>query len=597
MIVSKLETGSLNAVSALHERKRTKMLWLILAVALATRVWGAWFGYPEIIHPDEHHISGRVLLMLQAPEYDLNPRFFEYPSLYFYLLGLLYLAAGLVLSAAGVIGGLHELHDFAQQNIFYFHLLGRLMTAAFGVATVYLVFLTARKLWGQTAALLAAWFLCLSYLHFTDSHYLATDVPSAFFVLWAAYLALTAMQERRANTLSLAAFVSGLAASVKYPNGLVLLTVLFAAVFFCRAGAEGHKASFPKLFLKLSALAAFGFLLGTPYAVLDFKTFCKDLIGQLLHSDLGHLGVEETGFLGYFWPLAPAGGMGIPLILTALLGLWFSLWRHEARDGLLLSFPLFFYLLLGNSALKVDRYLIPAIPFFCVYAAIFVERFAALLKARVAPRLMLATLALLLSLQPAYYLFKWCWLVDQPDTRFEAAAWIEKHLAPDLVIATRVGSWMFPKLREDQRKLKQLDLFMEESMRARMELKLKLLQQPLTAWLMRRVFNDNTNIEHLQRELQSSPTFTQLRAPTLECLRSEGVQIVITASLLEERFYKKTTQEKFPEMARSWQDFFANVAREGELLQEFVPPESLRHPWGLGFLERPVIRIYDITSR
>lgn len=597
MFVSKLETGSPKVAAVLHEHQRTKLLWPILLVALATRVWGVWFGFPEIIHPDEHHISERVLSMLKAPEYDLNPGFFEYPSLCFYLLALLYLLVGFGLSACGVIGGTPELYDYAQQNIFYFHLLGRLLSAAFSVATIHLVFLAGRRLWGNTVGLLAAWFLTLGYLHFTDSHYLATDVPSAFFVLWAVYLALTALQERRLKALTLAAFVSGLSASVKYPNGLVLLSILFAAVLLRQEAQAQRNLSLPKFLCKLSVFAAFGFLLGTPYAVLDLKSFFRDLLGQFLHSDLGHLGVEETGFFGYFWPLVPAGGIGMILVAAAFLGLFFSLWRHEARDALLLSFPLFFYLLLGNSALKVDRYLIPAIPFFCIYAALCVTRISAMVRAQRAQTIALIALTALLSVQPAYYLIKWCWLVDQPDTRTAAATWIEHNIPPERMIAMRVGSWMFPRLHEGERRLKQIDLFMEESMRARAELKLKLLQEPVTAWILRHVFDVTASLDDLRQELQNSPTFTELRAPTLEKLRAEGVEIVITSNLLETRFRTQTTQEKFPEMAKSWQDFFASIAREGELLQEFVPAESLRHPWGLGFLERPRIRIYAIAPR
>lgn len=184
MIVSKFETGSLIASTTSQERKLSAALWVILFVAALSRMWGVWYGHPDIIHPDEHHIVDRALLMLQAPAYDLNPHFFEYPSLYLYLTALLYFCVGVLLLVCGFIGGLHELYPYAQEHLFLFHVLGRLLTAGLGVATIYYTYLSARALWGQKVGLLSAWFLTIGYLHFTDSHFIATDVPSAFFVMW-----------------------------------------------------------------------------------------------------------------------------------------------------------------------------------------------------------------------------------------------------------------------------------------------------------------------------------------------------------------------------------------------------------------------------
>lgn len=595
MIVSKFETGSLIASTTSQERKLSAALWVILFVAALSRMWGVWYGHPNIIHPDEHHIVDRALLMLQAPAYDLNPHFFEYPSLYLYLTALLYFCVGVLLLVCGFIGGLHELYPYAQEHLFLFHVLGRLLTAGLGVATIYYTYLSARALWGQKVGLLSAWFLTIGYLHFTDSHFIATDVPSAFFVMWTFYLVLAAMQTLRLKKFYGAAFLSGLSASVKYPNGLVLLLVYCAAILWCRGSNPAwFKIFFPKLFLKLSLLAGLGFVAGTPFAVLDPKAFATGLISQFLHSRLGHLGVEESGFLGYFTELTPAGGIGMLLVLAALGGLLVSLWRPQTRTWLLLAFPLFFYLLLGRSALKVDRYLIPAIPFFCIYAAIGVAQLTTALRSRLAQQSALVACIFALSALPVYYMVKWCWIVTQPDTRREAAIWIDHNIAPETMIAKRVGSWMFPIINQTNRQLKQIELYTEESARARMVFKLELLQKPHTAWLLRSIFKDTTRVEGLRQYLESLPTFADWRAPTLQRLRAEGVQVIVTSSLLEERFVQPTMRAKFPEMVRSWQELFASLQREGKLLREFAPPESVRHPWGLGFLERPVIRIYAI---
>jgi hypothetical protein len=66
----------------------------ILGIALALRFWGLPFGLPNLTRPDEQNISQFVALhILQsffAGQPDLNPHFFEYPSLYIYFVTLLY---------------------------------------------------------------------------------------------------------------------------------------------------------------------------------------------------------------------------------------------------------------------------------------------------------------------------------------------------------------------------------------------------------------------------------------------------------------------------------------------------------------------------
>src|SRR5690242_10117213 len=59
-------------------------LALIVLSALALRAWGVRGGLPYVDHPDEPNPVSYVVRMLRTG--DLNPHFFQKPTLYVYLL-------------------------------------------------------------------------------------------------------------------------------------------------------------------------------------------------------------------------------------------------------------------------------------------------------------------------------------------------------------------------------------------------------------------------------------------------------------------------------------------------------------------------------
>ncbi|MEW5720581.1 MAG: hypothetical protein AB1817_18295, partial [Chloroflexota bacterium] len=72
---------------------RLKAHGLVLAIVifgLGLRLWGIGFGLPYIYHPDEGLPVSIALRFLRTG--DLNPNFYDWPSLLLYLDALVYLA-------------------------------------------------------------------------------------------------------------------------------------------------------------------------------------------------------------------------------------------------------------------------------------------------------------------------------------------------------------------------------------------------------------------------------------------------------------------------------------------------------------------------
>src|SRR5256885_16535466 len=101
----KIATQSISATRATRWPWITLALVLIALLAFGLRVYAVGWALPYTPHPDEPVIVNAVLGMLRRG--DWNPRYFGYPSLYFYGLRLVFaahlrygLATGLVRSGA-----------------------------------------------------------------------------------------------------------------------------------------------------------------------------------------------------------------------------------------------------------------------------------------------------------------------------------------------------------------------------------------------------------------------------------------------------------------------------------------------------------------
>jgi hypothetical protein len=79
-------------MNAIHNAAYHNARWLLVGVTLAAfllRLWGINFGLPYLYHPDE---PGYVTIAQNIFKTgDLNPHFFNYPSLFFYLNALAYM--------------------------------------------------------------------------------------------------------------------------------------------------------------------------------------------------------------------------------------------------------------------------------------------------------------------------------------------------------------------------------------------------------------------------------------------------------------------------------------------------------------------------
>jgi 4-amino-4-deoxy-L-arabinose transferase-like glycosyltransferase len=400
---------------------RSSVLWLavVLVCAGLLRLWALGSGIPHSVHPDEPEIVVRAVRMMKTG--DLNPHFFEHPSLVIY--AQLFVSCARFLS--GAAGGSWQSLD--QVGAADFYRAGRLLTAALGTATVLLVYLIATR-WGARHALLAAGLMAVTAAHVGASHFVLPDIPMTFLLTLALLLALRAHEKETLGAFAWAGLASGLAAAAKYPGALSLFFPLTAAWM-----TPGATPSRVVCAVAASGAAAAGFLVGTPYALLDLPGFLNGVAGLA-----NRYGVRPPGSAGMQLYLEYLrDGLGWPALLLTLAGFSLGIVRAVKGPGrvrwtLLVGFGLVYGYFLGNRTLVDERHLLPLLPLACILAAIAVVSGVSLLRRFEIPRAprtaLIAALTIMAVLPPAVRAIQLDRRLGRSSTQALAYAWIEQHV-------------------------------------------------------------------------------------------------------------------------------------------------------------------------
>jgi 4-amino-4-deoxy-L-arabinose transferase-like glycosyltransferase len=389
----------------------------VLVLALSLRLWGLDWGLPWAFHPDEPNYVDRAQTMLQTG--DPNPRYFENPSFLTYLI-------------AGQLWLVRALDRSSFDNPATAYLLARLDGALLGVASVFLIYALGRRLFDQTVGLVGAALLAVSFLHVRDSHYGVNDVPATALLLPSVLFAARCLQRPTLRDCLLAGLFGGLATSAKYSAGFFFAPLLVAltAAAHGKTGDGGPSRGRLARWAGLAALVSLlGYLLGTPYTLLDAGKFRTDFLTQLGYGNARWLGQSLDPVPLLYITTGLQGFGALPLVL-ALVGL-----VHGLRPGrraatlLVLAYPLAYLAFMLPKSLFFPRLALPLLPFLALLAGLACVE----LTRRSPSRWQTPALGLLVAAAAAQSLLfsvQHNRIVGQADTRVLANEWVQANLLP-----------------------------------------------------------------------------------------------------------------------------------------------------------------------
>lgn len=560
------------------------ILGVILLISLILNFWGISYGLPQKYFPDEGRIVNHALAFGLG---DFNPHYFNYPGLSMYLLFILYGGYYALGSLSGLFASSSEFQRLFFQNPSSFYLIGRAWVALTGVAvigfTYHLGYLAFRN---RRAALLGAGFLAtLPYFTFY-SHFIVTDILLMLFVILAFIFIIKISRGGSYIDYFLAGIFTGLGIATKYSPALLGAPILLAHIYGCRSLEISVFSRRPIFLLSLcfGAILLF-FFIGSPYCFLDYQSFFASLQFR------SHIGSEHTFGTGSgsAWLLYPRLLFIHPFLLLNQLdpmglivigGLFWALYKKTREDYLFFIFPLILYLMMGQWSFGSNRYLLPLMPFFCLWGGRAASEILSLPTGRHRWFLVLiiSLIILVIGLNIINSLVS-DYRMTCKDTRFQAKEWIEENISPGTRIALEwdteatVQLWEAPediaiKIRDYESGA--AETIHHSSQQMAEVHRMRLAAVPENNYRIIRIGGmDGTRVKDEQY--------------SLEGLRKQGSRYLITSSQVSSIFFSEKGQEIYPIQ----NSFYRQIEEELNLTKTFTPSSF----GSMG----PIIRIYKLN--
>src|SRR6185312_4259126 len=252
------------------------LLGLIVLLGLALRVQGIHWGLPRAdrftpLYHDEYTVL-HALSGMKPARGDFNPHYFTDPTFFYYQVGALLKAASFFHQADLQTRQRYYLQNPGRYARLY--VIGRGAVVFYGIASIVLLFFLGRQLTHSDAGgLLAAMFYAVIPLSVISCHVMEVAVPVSFWIGTCVYCLLKSLHGRSVGWLLAGSLAAGAALSTKYTAAPLGLLILYSW-WKLRANRGVIGRSF--------FLAILAFLIGTPYSLLDWPEFWRDLRGIFL---------------------------------------------------------------------------------------------------------------------------------------------------------------------------------------------------------------------------------------------------------------------------------------------------------------------------
>ncbi len=406
---------------------------IMLLTAIMLRIYGINWDQGFHLHPDE-----RMLIMVAdriSFFQNLNPDFFNYGSLPIYLLkGLAQLLDLLFKTELATYGGML--------------ILGRLLSVGFEVLTIVFIYRISKLLFkNEKIAFFSSLFYSIAFFPIQNSHFFVVDVFLTTFTTILIYLLLNFLKKPSFKQINKIGVVFAAMMATKF-TAIIFLPMVWLIITF-----KSKRKLIDFLTFNFSLLT-FHFLF-MPYAYLDFNKFYLDIKQQLAMNSNPYIfpyTLQYVGAIPYLYYLKNVflWGLGPIISFLSIVGL-LSLRGAKRRSNLVLFlvFYLFYFLIVGRSAVKFMRYMLPLYPFFAILASFGLYKLYKSYK----------PVAYIFFAGMLFWSFMFMNIYSQPHTRISATQWILKNVPAGSTLAVEHWDDRLPIIGGENYKYVELILY------------------------------------------------------------------------------------------------------------------------------------------
>lgn len=446
------------------ERKSRILVTLIILLALTLRFYGINWDQGMHLHPDE-----RMLIMVAERINffsNLNPDFFNYGSLPIYLL-----------KGSGQLFELITRTDYTS----YDGLLGvgRLLSVLADTITVFLVYKIGMRLFQKTSvALFAAFAYAIFFFPIQNAHFFVVDVFLTLWITVTIYLLIGYIEHPSLKTIFFIALSSAAAVTTKV-TGVLLVPIVLVAFLLRTANSKQRIANsyllftlcyllFTFIFMPFAFLLPYRYLIETCGSIgffiagnctisLQQMPVIKDILLQTkMNSDpfifpytLQYVGTTPYWYYLkniFWWGVGPVFSVVGLMGLVSLMGRMSQL-KIKPAVTVVTIFYILYFLLIGKSAVKFMRYMLPLYPAFALLTGYALDKITnyelrlpagALAKAGITssplqklPRI-ISALVLILAI---VWTLMFTSIYSREHTRITASKWIYENIPAGSTLA------------------------------------------------------------------------------------------------------------------------------------------------------------------
>lgn len=420
--------------------KENWLIILIFFLALGLRLWGVNYGLPGLFVGDEKSLVGGALKMIF--EKNIFPvfqpssfRLLYYPVLIPWIYLIVFAPYVIFVYSIGNFASVSQIRDFFIMDPSSFFLMARVINTLFSAASVYIIYLIAKKIFSKRAGLIAALFYSVSWLPVHQGHFSKHWNIGMFFALFTLYFSILIIFDDKKRNYIKTGLMTGLASFANYVTALYGIVLLISHFLFRRN----------KLFDKRLWLFIFIVLLIFALAIITYpQEFHRLALGEDSTA-------TYTKTLAGFWSCISEISRTLFFLATvilffSLIGYIFLFFRDKKMFFLLVFIPLlspFLYYFLWHFE---PRYVLLFLPILVIVAGFGLDRLLELLKLE--SKFSISLICLVIIFIPLKNAIIFDRMLCQEDTRSIAKEWVENNIPKDSKIIT--NSWEFELIKNQE---------------------------------------------------------------------------------------------------------------------------------------------------